>query len=168
MEQIKNVPGPESTISERLEWARQQRQIEKPELIRTAIGWSKRSAYSNILANNLQRSKHYPALARTLKIHLKWLLKGEGDWDASAEPQDGAKQGPGQINENLLMLCYQASESFAALHSEEWTATRLELFAMTARLYEEAAPLDVSMHTEENLRKMLLQHYSRAMRSHLS
>ena len=173
MEQNKNsqehsieAPGPERTIGQRLEWAREHRNIERAELIKAVIGWPRRSAYSNIVNRNLPRSKYYAPLCRKLQINQVWLMTGNGEWDASNETDAGTD--PWRINENLLMLCHQAAESFSGQHVAEADITRLELFAMTARLYEEAVKIDPSLHTEENLKRLLFQHYVRAMQFHKS
>ena len=59
MEQENTVPGPESTIAERLEWARNLRGMERPYLIKITMGEDCRSSYTNILKKNLSTSKHY-------------------------------------------------------------------------------------------------------------
>ena len=161
MEQENTVPGHESTIAERLEWARNLRGMERPYLIKITMGEDCRSSYTNILKKNLATSKHYPALAKALKINLEWLMSGKGEWEA---PEDPAKD-PTRIDEALLLACHKASQYFASRFVEDADVQPLELFAMTARLYEESRNLDPSLTTQEHLRKMLYKHYVRAVRS---
>lgn len=157
-------PGPEAMIGDRLEWAREQRNVERSELIRRTIGTNKRSSYTNIVKHNRTKSKAFPLFAKDLKISLRWLLTGEGQWDeedATADDFDGDEK----LNEKLLMLCHDASVLFAAKLVPDADVRPLELFTMTARLYEQAVKLDKSEWTEQNLGKLLFQHYTKAMRS---
>lgn len=168
MEQETTIPGPESTVGERLEWARKQRHMQRPHLISITMGSDLRSSYTNILKKNLSTSKHYPTLAKALRISLEWLKTGTGKWDAaecSETESAAAADDPQRIDENLLLSCYQTSTEFAQRFVEDAEIQPLELFAMTARLYEEARKLEKCDATESNLRKILYRHYVRAMQN---
>ena len=93
MEQETTIPGPESTVGERLEWARKQRHMQRPHLISITMGSDLRSSYTNILKKNLSTSKHYPTLAKALRISLEWLKTGTGKWEAA---ECSATQSPAQ------------------------------------------------------------------------
>mgnify|MGYP000166756021 FL=1 len=160
MDHVDTTPGPESTIGERLEWAREKRRMQRPDLIRAVMTWSRRTAYSNILKNNIPNSKYYPALCRVLKIRQSWLTTGEGDWDASG---DSVPVEVLRIDAELLSLCYTTAHSFISRFDRKISVSQIELFTMTARLYEEAVKQPETSRTGQDLEKILFGYFTAAM-----